>query len=216
MNLTPFSMKKKKKMSPEKCSKIFFSIFSEYQRQLILWPDDVSDVVEYMKKHCHCYNDSHFLLKVLQVAMQFHPEVIKAWNDAGEDDFTSANRDDHYVFPRACRDHHAQLKALELVDPRIRSIVASVTIAVGGLRELKYCPDFRRALIRAAGGFEADMVAEEAKKGELGQREIRWLKFEAERAAAAKRAAERAADREFLQTYRFANEPRLVEGPGRS
>ena len=194
-----------KKFSKKLSIKInfLFSIFSGYQRLLILWPDDVDELADWMVRHCHCFNEPQFLLMALEISMQHHPDVIKAWSESPR-------------YEAEFRHYAAQLAALEHVGPRVRAIVGAVTIAVGGLRTLKNAPQLKRALIFAAesGGAEARLVTEEAKAGELGQRETIRLTREkveaAAAAAAAEDAAEAAANRAFLDTYR----PYITPPPG--
>jgi len=134
-----------------------------------------------MIEHCSCYNDVHFLLKVLQIALQDHPDVIQAW--------------------RRGRDSDAQRVALEIIGPRVREIVGVVTVAVGGARKLSRAPQLRRALMLAAesAGFEALKAGEIAKKGELGRHEAEILALTI---AANENAAEALAYQNFLDTYR--------------
>jgi len=122
-------------------------IFSGHQRPLIPWPDDVDYLAEWMIDHCSCYNDVHFLLKVLQIALQDHPDVIQAWRRGG--------------------DSEAQRVALEVIGPRIREIVGVVTVAVGGARKIRGAPRLKKAVMLAAesAGFEALKVAEISKTG---------------------------------------------------
>jgi len=156
-------------------------IFSGHQRPLIPWPDDVDYLAEWMIDHCSCYNDVHFLLKVLQIALQDHPDVIQAWRRGG--------------------DSEAQRVALEVIGPRIREIVGVVTVAVGGARKIRGAPRLKKAVMLAAesAGFEALKVAEISKTGELGRHEAELLALTA---AANENAAEDFAYRNFLDTYR--------------